>query len=74
MYDEYEFTDDFLRNMCDYFRRYNEATRNHIKQLEGELQWLRDRIERVENQNEMLKTYIKSGEKIVELEKDFSND
>lgn len=88
MYDEYEFTEDFMHNMTRDFGRYVEANRNHIKGLEGKVDFLEDRIITMEKQheqlqllvemlrreNEALKAYIKSGEKIIKLEKDFTDD
>lgn len=88
MYDEYEFTEEFMRNMTRDFERYIEANRNHIKGIEGKVDFLEDRIITMEKQheqlqllvemlrkeNEALKAYIKSGEKIIKLEKDFTYD
>lgn len=88
MYDEYEFTEEFMRNMTRDFERYVEANRNHIKGLEGKVDYLEDRIITMEKQheqlqllveifkreNEALRAYIKSGEKIIKLEKDFTDD
>lgn len=88
MYDEYEFTEQFMRDMIHNFERYVEANRNHIKGLEDEIDFLTERIITIEKQqeqlqllvemlrkeNEALKAYIKSGEKIIKLEKDFADD
>ena len=88
MDEEYEFTEDFVRNMTHYFERYTEASRNHIKNLEGKVEFLEDRIITMEKQheqlqllveilskeNEALRAYIKSGEKIINLQKDFTDD
>lgn len=88
MYDEYEFTEQFMRDMTRSIERYVEANRNHIKSLEGKVDFLEDRIVTLEKQheqlqllvemlkreNEALKAYIKSGEKIIKLEKDFTDD
>lgn len=88
MYDEYEFTEQFMRDMTHNFERYVEANRNHIKRLEDEIDFLTERIITIEKQqeqlqllgemlkseNESLKAYIKSGEKIIKLEKDFADD
>ena len=88
MYDEYEFTEQFMRDMTHNFGRYVEANRNHIKGLEGKVDFLEDRIitlekqheqlqllvEMLKRENEALKAYIKSGEKIIKLEKDFNDD
>ena len=88
MYDEYEFTEQFMRDMTHNIERYVEANRNHIKNLEGKVEFLEDRIITLEKQheqlqllvemfkreNEALKAYIKSGEKIIKLEKDFNDD
>lgn len=88
MYDEYEFTEQFMRDMTNNFERYVEANRNHIKGLEGKVDFLEDKIITMEKQheqlqllvellkreNESLKAYIKSGEKIIKLEKDFADD
>lgn len=88
MYEEYEFTEQFMRDMSHDFVRYVEANRNHIKGLEGKVEYLEDRIVTLEKQheqlqllveilkreNEALKAYIKSGEKIIKLEKDFTDD
>ena len=88
MYEEYEFTEQFMRDMTHNFERYIEANRNHIKGLEGKVDVLEDRIITLEKQheqqqllvemlrkeNEALKAYIKSGEKIIKLEKDFTDD
>lgn len=88
MYDEYEFTEQFMRDMTHNFERYVEANRNHIKRLEDEIDFLTERIITIEKQqeqlqllgemlrkeNEALKAYIKSGEKIIKLEKDFTDD
>lgn len=88
MYDEYEFTEQFMRDMTHNFERYVEANRNHIKGLEGKVDYLEDRIITLEKQheqlqllvemfkreNDALKAYIKSGEKIIKLEKDFNDD
>ena len=88
MYDEYEFTEQFMRDMTHNFERYVEANRNHIKRLEDEIDFLTERIITIEKQqeqlqllgemlkreNESLKAYIKSGEKIIKLEKDFTDD
>lgn len=88
MYEEYEFQEQFMRNMMNDWQRYTEATRNHIKNLEGKVDFLEDRIMALEKQyemmqlshemmrreNEALKAYIKSGEKIIKLEKDFTDD
>lgn len=88
MYDEYEFTEQFMRDMTNNVERYVEANRNHIKGLEGKVDFLEDKIITMEKQheqlqllvemlkieNEALKAYIKSGEKIIKLEKDFTDD
>ena len=88
MYDEYEFTEQFMRDMTHKFERYVEANRNHIKRLEDEIDFLTERIITIEKQqeqlqllgemlkseNDALKAYIKSGEKIIKLEKDFTDD
>lgn len=88
MYEEYEFQEQFMRNLLNDWQRYTEATRNHIKSLEGKTEFLEDRIMALEKQyemmqlshemlkkeNEALKAYIKSGEKIIKLEKDFTDD
>lgn len=88
MYEEYEFSEQFMRNLTHDFERYVEANRNHIKSLEGKVDFLEDRIVTLEKQheqlqllvemlkreNEALKAYIKSGEKIIKLEKDFTDD
>lgn len=88
MYDEYEFTEQFMRDMTHNFERYLEANRNHIKRLEDEIDFLTERIITIEKQqeqlqllgemlkseNDALKAYIKSGEKIIKLEKDFTDD
>ena len=85
MYEEWEFTEQFMRDMTDNFQRYMEANRNHIKSVECKAEILEDRlvtmekefekmqllIEMLRKENESLKAYIKSGEKIVKLEKDF---
>lgn len=85
MYEEWEFTQQFMRDMTDNFQRYMEANRNHIKSVECKSEILEDRINTMEKEfdklqlliellrkeNESLKAYIKSGEKIVKLEKDF---
>lgn len=84
MYDEYEFTEQFMRDMTNNV----EANRNHIKGLEGKVDFLEDKIitmekqheqlqllvEMLKRENEALKAYIKSGEKIIKLEKDFADD
>jgi len=88
MYEEYEFSDQFMRNMTHEIERYVEASRNHIKGLEGKVDFLEDQIitlekqheqlqllvEMIKRENEALKAYIKSGEKILKLEKDFADD
>lgn len=88
MYDEYEFTEQFMRDMTNNFERYVEANHNHIKGLECKVDILEDKIitmekqheqlqllvEMLKRENESLKAYIKSGEKIIKLEKDFTND
>lgn len=88
MYEEYEFTEQFMRDMAHNFERYVEANRNHIKGLEGKVDFLEDRIitmekqheqlqllvEMLKRENEALKAYIKSGEKLIKLEKDFNDD
>ena len=88
MYEEYEFTEQFMRDMTHNFERYVEANRNHIKRLEDEIDFLTERIITIEKQqeqlqllgemlkseNDALKAYIKSGEKIIKLEKDFTDD
>ena len=88
MYEEWEFSEQFMRDMTNNFQRYMEASRNHIKNLEGKVEFLEDRIITMEKQheqlqllvemmrreNEALKAYIKSGEKIIKLEKDFTDD
>lgn len=88
MYDEYEFTEQFMRDMTHHIERYVEANRNHIKGLESRVDFLDDRIitlekqhdqlkllvEMLKRENEALKAYIKSGEKIIKLEKDFTDD
>lgn len=81
MYDEYEFTEQFMRDMTNNFERYVEANRNHIKGLEGKVDFLESQhkqlqllVEMLKRENESLKAYIKSGEKIIKLEKDFADD
>jgi hypothetical protein len=88
MYEEYEFTEQFMHNLTHDLERFVEANRNHIKGLEGKVDFLEDRIITLEKQheqqqllveilrkeNEALKAYIKSGEKIIKLEKDFADD
>ena len=88
MYEEWEFSEQFMRDMTNNFQRYTEVSRNHIKNLEGKVEFLEDRIITMEKQheqlqllvemmrreNEALKAYIKSGEKIIKLEKDFTDD
>lgn len=88
MYEDYEFSEQFMNNMTHDFVRYIEANRSHIKCLEGKVEYLEDRIASLEKQyeqlqqlfemihkeNEALKAYIKSGEKIIKLEKDFTDD
>lgn len=88
MYEEYEFSEQFMCDMTRNIEQYVEANRNHIKGLEGKVDCLEDRIITLENQheqqqllveilrkeNEALKAYIKSGEKIIKLEKDFTDD
>ena len=88
MYEEYEFTEQFMNNMTHDFVHNIEANRNHIKGLEGKVDFLEDRIismekqheqlqllvEMLKRENEALKAYIKSGEKIIKLEKDFADD
>jgi hypothetical protein len=85
MYEEWEFTDQFMRDMTDNFQRYMEANLSHLKSVECKAEILEDRlvtmekefekmqllIEMLRKENESLKAYIKSGEKIVKLEKDF---
>ena len=81
MYDEYEFTEQFMRDMTHNFERYVEANRNHIKRLECKVDILENQhkqlqlmVEMLIKENEALKAYIKSGEKIIKLEKDFTDD
>lgn len=81
MYDEYEFTEQFMRDMIHNFERYVEANRNHIKGLESKVDFLESQhkqlqllVELLKRENESLKAYIKSGEKIIKLEKDFTDD
>lgn len=81
MYDEYEFTEQFMRDMIHNFERYVEANRNHIKGLECKVDILEKQhdelqvlVEMLRKENEALKAYIKSGEKIIKLEKDFTDD
>lgn len=88
MYEDYEFSEQFMNNMTHDFVRYIEANRSHIKCLEGKVEYLEDRIASLEKQyeqlqqlfeiihkeNKALKAYIKSGEKIIKLEKDFADD
>lgn len=81
MYEEYEFTEQFMRDMTHNFERYVEANRNHIKGLEGKVDFLEKQheqlqllVEMLKRENESLKAYIKSGEKIIKLEKDFADD
>ncbi len=88
MYEDYEFSKQFMNNMTDDFVRYIEANHSHIKCLEVKVEYLEDRIASLEKQyeqlqqlfemihkeNESLKAYIKSGEKIIKLEKDFTDD
>lgn len=86
MYEEYEFTEQFMSNLTHDFERYVKANRNHIKELESKVDFLEDRIitfekqyeqlqllfEMIKRENEALKAYIKSGEKIIKLEEDFT--
>ena len=88
MYEDYEFSEQFMSNMTHDFISYIESNRHHIKGLEGTVEYLEDRIASLEKQyeqlqqlfemihkeNEALKAYIKSGEKIIKLEKDFTDD
>ncbi len=81
MYDEYEFTEQFMRDMIHDFERYVESNRNHIKGLECKVDILEKQhdelqvlVEMLRKENEALKAYIKSGEKIIKLEKDFTDD
>ena len=88
MYEDYEFSEQFMNNMTHDFVRYIESNRNHIKGLEGTVEYLEDRIaslekhheelqklvELLKRENEALTTYIKSGKKIIKLEKDFTDD
>ncbi len=81
MYDEYEFTEQFMRDMIHNFERYVESNRNHIKGLECKVDILEKQheqlqllVELLKRENESLKAYIKSGEKIIKLEKDFTDD
>lgn len=88
MYEEYEFSEQFMRDMTRNIEQYVEANRNHIKGLEGKVDYLEDQIitmekqheqlqllvEMLKRENEALKAYIKSGEKILKLEKDFADD
>lgn len=81
MYEEYEFTEQFMRDMTHNFERYVEANRNHIKGLECKVDFLESQheqlqllVEMLRKENEALKAYIKSGEKIIKLEKDFTDD
>lgn len=81
MYDEYEFTEQFMRDMIHNFERYVEANRTHIKGLECKVDILENQhkqlqlmVEMLRKENEALKAYIKSGEKIIKLEKDFTDD
>lgn len=81
MYEEYEFSEQFMRDMTNNFERYVEANRNHIKGLESKVDFLESQhkqlqllVEMLKRENEALKAYIKSGEKIIKLEKDFADD
>lgn len=81
MYEEYEFSEQFMRDMIHNFERYVEANRNHIKGLECKVDILENQhkqlqlmVEMLIKENEALKAYIKSGEKIIKLEKDFTYD
>ena len=81
MYEEYEFSEQFMRNMIHDFERYVEANHNHIKGLECKVDILENQhkqlqlmVEMLIKENESLKAYIKSGEKIIKLEKDFTDD
>ena len=85
MYEEWEFTEQYMREMTDNFQKYTQASRNHIKSVECKTEILEDRlvtmekefenlqllVEMLRKENESLKAYIKSGEKIINLEKDF---
>lgn len=81
MYEEYEFSEQFMRDMIHDFERYVEANHNHIKGLECKVDILEKQheqlqllVELLKRENESLKAYIKSGEKIIKLEKDFTDD
>lgn len=81
MYDDYEFSEQFMRNLTHDFERYIEANHNHIKGLESKVDFLESQHEQLQlmveilrKENEALKAYIKSGEKIIKLEKDFTYD
>jgi polyhydroxyalkanoate synthesis regulator phasin len=71
MYEEWDFQEDQMRNMLEYFSSYTKATRDHIKQLEGFVEMLERRIQLLEKQNECLQMYIKSGEKMIDASADF---
>lgn len=85
MTEEYEFSQQYMDNIFYDFKRFTESVRQHIKTLEGKTDNLMYRLETVETQcdellrlvdmyrkeNEALKAYIKSGDKIIEIEKDF---
>lgn len=81
MYEEYEYSEQFMRDMIHDFERYVEANHNHIKELECKVDILENQhkqlqlmVEMLIKENEALKAYIKSGEKIIKLEKDFTYD
>lgn len=81
MYEEYEFSEQFMSNLTHDFERYIKANRNHIKKLESKVDFLESQheqlqlmVEMLRKENEALKAYIKSGEKIIKLEKDFADD
>lgn len=88
MYEDYEFSEQFMHDMTHDFVRYIESNRNHIKGLEGTVEYLEDRlitlekhheelqklVELLKRENEALTAYIKSGEKIIKLKKDFTDD
>lgn len=81
MYEEYEFSEQFMRNLTHDFERYIEANHNHIKGLESKVDFLESQHEQLQlmveilrKENEALKAYIKSGKKIIKLEKDFADD
>ena len=103
MYEDYEFSEQFMSNMTHdiegkadiddiqipadvNFKTVKQTIDGHtFTALEGKVEYLEDRIASLEKQyeqlqqlfemihkeNEALKAYIKSGEKIIKLEKDF---